>query len=98
MPRQGRLLAVLGHMGELGDMAEAAHILVGKAARPIFDAIAVVDSPLGRVLADAAAAEVVPDNPAAVDWVHAHSRPGDRVLIKGSHSRRLDEVVAELMK
>src|SRR4029077_7257684 len=96
MPRAGRLLAVLGHMGELGPMAEAAHILIGKAARPVFDAIAVVDTPLGRILAGAAGADVVPDNPAAVDWVRAHSRPGDRVLIKASHSRRLDEVVAEL--
>jgi UDP-N-acetylmuramoyl-tripeptide--D-alanyl-D-alanine ligase len=98
MPREGRLLAVLGHMGELGDLAEAAHILVGKAARPVFDAIAVVDTPLGRVLAQAARADVVPDNPAAVDWVRSHSRPGDRVLVKGSRSRRLDEVVAELVK
>ncbi len=98
MSRDGRLLAVLGHMGELGDMAEAAHILVGKAARPVFDAIAVVDTPLGRVLAEAAGADVVADNPAAVDWVRAHARPGDRVLVKGSHSRSLDEVVAELMK
>jgi UDP-N-acetylmuramoyl-tripeptide--D-alanyl-D-alanine ligase len=98
MPREGRLLAVLGHMGELGSMAEAAHVLIGKLARPAFDAIAVVDTPLGRVLAEAAGADLVPDNPAAVDWVRAHARPGDRVLVKGSHSRRLDEVVAELMK
>jgi UDP-N-acetylmuramoyl-tripeptide--D-alanyl-D-alanine ligase len=98
MPREGRLLAVLGHMGELGPMAEAAHVLIGKLARPVFDAIAVVDTPLGRALAEAAGAEVVPDNPAAVDWVRAHARPGDRVLVKASHSRRLDEVVAELMK
>ena len=98
MPREGRLLAVLGHMGELGPMAEATHVLIGKSARPVFDAIAVVDTPLGRVLAEAAGADVVPDNPAAVDWVRAHARPGDRVLVKASHSRRLDEVVAELMK
>jgi UDP-N-acetylmuramyl pentapeptide synthase len=58
----------------------------------------VVDTPLGRVLAQAAGADVVPDNPAAVDWVRSHSRPGDRVLVKGSRSRRLDEVVAELVK
>jgi UDP-N-acetylmuramyl pentapeptide synthase len=50
------------------------------------------------VLAEAARADLVPDNPAAVDWVRAHARPGDRVLVKGSHSRQLDEVVAELMK
>jgi len=56
----------------------------------------VVDTPLGRILAEAARAEVVPDNAAAARWVRAHAREGDRVLVKGSHSRRLEEVVAEL--
>ena len=98
MPREGRLLAVLGHMGELGDTASKAHVLVGGAAKVAFDAVAVVDTPLGRVLAEAAGAEVVPDNTAAVRWIRSHARAGDVVLVKASHSRRLDEVVAELMK
>jgi UDP-N-acetylmuramoyl-tripeptide--D-alanyl-D-alanine ligase len=96
MPRQGRLLAVLGHMGELGPVAEDAHRRVGESAKSTFDKVAVVDSPLGRILAEAAGAEVVADNKAAAEWVRAHARPGDAVLVKGSHSRRLDEVVAEL--
>ncbi len=98
MPPDGRLLAVLGHMGELGAIAETAHRTVGERAREIFDAVAVVDTPLGRILAEAARADIVPDNPAAVRWVREHARPGDRVLVKASHSRRLDEVVAELMR
>ena len=96
MPRQGRLLAVLGHMGELGSAAEDAHRRVGREAKDTFDRVLVVESPLGRILAEAAAADVVPDNEAAVAWVRTHAREGDLVLVKGSHSRRLDEVVTEL--
>ena len=47
-PRRGRLLAVLGAMGELGSGAEAAHQAVGRRAAALFDAICVVASPLGR--------------------------------------------------
>jgi UDP-N-acetylmuramoyl-tripeptide--D-alanyl-D-alanine ligase len=96
MSHDGRLLAVLGHMGELGPLAEKAHEQIGQVAAQVFDSVAVVDTPLGRILARAAGAEVVPDNAAAVAWVRKHARPGDLVLVKASHSRRLDEVVAEL--
>ena len=95
-PRDGRLLAVLGHMGELGDSAGDAHLRVGEAAASTFDRIAVVDTPLGRLLAEAARADVVADNTAAIAWVREHAREGDRVLVKGSHSRHLEEVVAGL--
>jgi UDP-N-acetylmuramoyl-tripeptide--D-alanyl-D-alanine ligase len=98
MPRDGRLLALLGHMGELGPFAEPAHEQIGQLAKQVFDSIAVVDTPLGRILAGAAGAEVVADKAAAVAWVRGHARRGDRVLIKASHSRRLDEVVAELVR
>jgi len=97
-PRAGRLVAVLAHMGELGSLAEDSHELVGRRAAEVFDSVAVVDTPLGRILARAAQAEVVPDNEAAAAWVRRHARPGDLVLIKGSHSRRLEEVVAELTR
>jgi UDP-N-acetylmuramoyl-tripeptide--D-alanyl-D-alanine ligase len=93
---EGRLLAVLGHMGELGDAAGDAHRHVGEEAGRTFDAVAVVDTPLGRVLASAAGADVVPDNAAATAWVREHARKGDRVLVKASRSRRLDEVVRAL--
>jgi len=97
-PHEGKLLAVLGHMGELGRSADDAHVQIGEVAGKTFDEVAVVDSPLGRILAHAAHAEVVPDNHAAAAWVRARARAGDLVLIKGSHSRRLEEVVAELTR
>jgi UDP-N-acetylmuramoyl-tripeptide--D-alanyl-D-alanine ligase len=83
-------------MGELGTLADDSHELVGRRAAAVFDLIAVLDTPLGRTLAKASGGELVPDNHAAAAWVRDHARPGDVVLVKGSHSRRLEEVVAEL--
>jgi UDP-N-acetylmuramoyl-tripeptide--D-alanyl-D-alanine ligase len=97
-PRRGRLLAVLGQMAELGVVSEESHRRVGRRAAEVFDAVAVVDGERARVLAESAGAELVPDRPAAVDWVRRNAREGDRVLVKGSHGVRLDEVVRELTK
>jgi len=97
-PRKGRLLAVLGAMGELGSLAVESHRRVGRRAAEVFDAVAVLDSELGRVLAGASDAHLVPDKEAAVTWVKNSARRGDRVLIKASHSAGLDEVVKELTK
>src|SRR5450759_727379 len=95
-PRRGRLLAVLGQMGELGVVSEESHRRVGGRAAEVFDAVCVVDGERARVLAESAGAELVPDRPAAVDWVRRNAREGDRVLVEGSNGVRLDEVVREL--
>jgi UDP-N-acetylmuramoyl-tripeptide--D-alanyl-D-alanine ligase len=95
-PRAGRLYAVLGEMRELGGLAEQSHRIVGQRAREVFDGVCVVDGPHARILAEAAAADVVPDPAAAAGWVRAHAQPGDLVLVKASHGVRLDELVKEL--
>ncbi|MDQ6878629.1 MAG: UDP-N-acetylmuramoyl-tripeptide--D-alanyl-D-alanine ligase [Candidatus Dormibacteraeota bacterium] len=95
-PHTGRLLAVLGEMRELGALAEESHRAVGRRAGEVFDAICVIDGKQSRTLAEAAGAEIVPDRAAAVAWVRRNVRQGDRVLVKGSHGVRLDEVVKEL--
>jgi UDP-N-acetylmuramoyl-tripeptide--D-alanyl-D-alanine ligase len=95
-PRRGRLLAVLGQMGELGALSEESHRRVGRRAAEVFDAICVVDGERALGLAESAGAELVPDRPAAAEWVRRHAREGDRVLVKGSHAVGLDEVVREL--
>ncbi|MDQ2944215.1 MAG: UDP-N-acetylmuramoyl-tripeptide--D-alanyl-D-alanine ligase [Candidatus Dormibacteraeota bacterium] len=95
-PRRGRLLAVLGQMGELGSLSEESHRQVGRRAAEVFDAVCVVDGERARILAESAGAELVASRPAARDWVRRNAREGDRVLIKGSHSTHLDEVVREL--
>ena len=95
-PRRGRLLAVLGQMAELGTFSEESHRRVGSRAAEVFDAVCVLDGERARVLAESAGAELVSSRPAARDWVRRNAREGDRVLIKGSHSTHLDEVVREL--
>ncbi len=96
-PHDGRLLAVLGEMRELGDLAEEAHRRVGRRAAEVFDAVCVVDAGgRSQTLAEAAHAELAADRAAAVRWVREHVRPGDRVLVKASRGVRLDEVVREL--
>jgi UDP-N-acetylmuramoyl-tripeptide--D-alanyl-D-alanine ligase len=95
-PRRGRLLAVLGQMAELGELSEESHRRVGSRAAEVFDAVCVLDGERARVLAESAGAELVESRPAARDWVRRNAREGDRVLIKGSHSTHLDEVVREL--
>ncbi|HEV2036217.1 MAG TPA: UDP-N-acetylmuramoyl-tripeptide--D-alanyl-D-alanine ligase [Candidatus Dormibacteraeota bacterium] len=95
-PREGRLLAVLGRMGELGALADEAHLRIGRRAGEVFDAVCVLDGAGARILAEAAGGEIVPDRAAAAAWVKQHARKGDRVLVKASHSLRLDQVVDEL--
>jgi UDP-N-acetylmuramoyl-tripeptide--D-alanyl-D-alanine ligase len=95
-PRDGRLLAVLGEMRELGPLAEESHRSVGRRAREVFDAICVVDGAHARSLAEAAGAEVVPDRAAAADWVRINAKPKDHVLVKASHGVRLDELIKDL--
>ncbi|MDQ6919740.1 MAG: UDP-N-acetylmuramoyl-tripeptide--D-alanyl-D-alanine ligase [Candidatus Dormibacteraeota bacterium] len=97
-PHPGRLLAVLGEMRELGPLAREAHQRVGARAREVFDELCVVDVGNGRLLAEAAGAELVPDKPAAVRWVRARAGEGDVVLVKASHGVALEDVVEELLR
>jgi UDP-N-acetylmuramoyl-tripeptide--D-alanyl-D-alanine ligase len=96
-PRQGRLLAVLGEMRELGPLAREAHEEVGRRAREVFDEVCVIDVGNGRILAKAAGADLVPDNPAAARWVKERAGEGDLVLVKASHGVALEDVVGELL-
>jgi UDP-N-acetylmuramoyl-tripeptide--D-alanyl-D-alanine ligase len=95
-PKRGRLLAVLGEMGELGIVSEESHRMVGRRAAEVFHAVCVVAGEHARVLAEAAGAELVPDRSAAADWVRRRARRGDSVLIKASHGVHLEELVQAL--
>ena len=97
-PKTGRLLAVLGEMRELGGLADESHRVVGLHAAKVFDALCVIDGERARILAEAAGAEIVPNLAEAVLWVRRNAQEGDRVLIKGSHGIRLDDVVKELIR
>jgi UDP-N-acetylmuramoyl-tripeptide--D-alanyl-D-alanine ligase len=96
-PRSGRLLALLGEMLELGPEAPGAHEGIGRRAREVFDRVAVVDVGHGRLLAQAAGGELLPDRRAAAEWVREVARPGDLLLVKASHGVALHEVVRDLV-
>ena len=96
VPREGRLLAVLGEMRELGSLSDEAHRRVGQRAAEVFDAVCVVDGDRAKPMAQAAGGELVPDRGGAADWVRRNAASGDRVLIKASHGVHLDELVREL--
>ena len=95
-PKHGRLLAVLGRMGELGAAAEESHRMVGRRAAEVFDLVCVVEGEDAGLLAEAAHAELVADREAAADWVRRNARDGDLVLVKASHGVHLEELVQAL--
>ncbi len=97
MERDGRLLAVLGEMRELGPDTEELHRQIGAEAGDLFDALAVLEVGLGPTLAGAAGAALVADREAAARWVRTNARPGDLVLIKASHGVALDELAEALV-
>jgi UDP-N-acetylmuramoyl-tripeptide--D-alanyl-D-alanine ligase len=97
-PSPGRRLVVLGEMAELGAYAEAGHRSVGTALR---------DAPVDRVFTVGEMTRWIAEQaPAKSEWfadqealkaaLIAELRPGDRVLVKGSRSARMEEVVAAL--
>jgi UDP-N-acetylmuramoyl-tripeptide--D-alanyl-D-alanine ligase len=99
LPVEGRRIAVLGEMRELGPHAEEAHEAVGAlvASEGIDALVGVGDG--GALIAKAAqgvASVTVPDAAHAVDEVRSLVRPGDAVLVKASRAVGL-EVVAEAL-
>jgi UDP-N-acetylmuramoyl-tripeptide--D-alanyl-D-alanine ligase len=104
MAGEGRLIAVLGTMAELGPITDEAHDRIGElAARLRVDRLVTVGE-LGRRLALAALREGVepdrvasyPDVEGAIADVRAHARPGDVVLCKASRVARLERVAEAL--
>lgn len=102
---EGRRIAVLGDMYELGSFSEEGHALVGKtAAESGIDRLICVGE-LARGIADAALAHgmdvvsvaCVNDAPAALKLLKRTCNPEDAVLVKASHSVGLEAVVEGLV-
>ena len=101
----GRRIAVLGDMLELGDFAPECHERVGvMAAQANLDVLVCVGE-LSKSMARAAqqagmdegAIFMVPDAPAALEWLRPMLKPGDAVLAKASHSIGLERVAEGLV-
>ncbi len=104
MAREGRLIAVLGTMAELGPIADEEHERIGElAARIRVDRLITV-GPSARSIAEAGLREgVEPENVAAyddpdqvLDDVRRSARPGDVVLFKGSRVAGLERLAEAL--
>jgi UDP-N-acetylmuramoyl-tripeptide--D-alanyl-D-alanine ligase len=100
---EGRRIAVLGDMLELGEFEEQGHRMVGvRAAQVADELIAVGDR--ARWIADEATKSglveekviIVQDSAAAINHLRDRVGPDDIVLVKGSRSMRMDQIVAAL--
>jgi UDP-N-acetylmuramoyl-tripeptide--D-alanyl-D-alanine ligase len=96
---EGRKVAVLGEMLELGPGSVAYHREVGQRAGAVCDLVVTVGGESAAALARAAraASHHVPDAAAAAELVASLLRAGDVVLVKGSRGIGLDRVVDALL-
>jgi UDP-N-acetylmuramoyl-tripeptide--D-alanyl-D-alanine ligase len=99
----GRRVAVLGDMLELGDMTEDGHKLVGRRAASVVDLLVTVGA-LGRSIADEAKEVGLPDfrikarddAASVVSLLNNELRTGDLVLVKGSRAVGMEDIAAAI--
>jgi len=99
VPCQGRRLAVLGEMKELGDFSEAEHRAVGeRVARSGLDEVCFYGAPMGFAMAEAKARGFssvrMADSLEDVAAFLRELQPGDTVLVKGSRGLELEGALA----
>jgi UDP-N-acetylmuramoyl-tripeptide--D-alanyl-D-alanine ligase len=102
---EGQLLAVLGQMAELGDIAEREHERIGElAARLRIERLITVGDEAAAIAVAGEREGVEPEKIASYDDAHdalldvrTHARPGDVVLVKGSRVAGL-EALAEALR
>ena len=99
IPTQGRRIAVLGDMLELGDFASAAHRTVGEQAAEAADLV-LAYGPLSRELAAAAGkkAQHFETKEALLAALCTCAQRGDVLLFKGSHGMHLEQVLQAFFK
>jgi UDP-N-acetylmuramoyl-tripeptide--D-alanyl-D-alanine ligase len=95
--KNSRRVAVLGRMGELGPIAEAEHRRVGEFAGSLkLDAVFSVGGSEAEWITEASKAvpsEHFPDQAACAARLREWLREGDVVLLKGSRSARMEQVL-----
>lgn len=100
----GRRIAVLGDMRELGSYTNEGHRLVGARAADVVEQLVTVGE-LGRVIGEEALAagrssddvHLMPTDSDAVALLKTELRPDDIVLVKGSRAVGMDSVVARIV-
>jgi len=99
----GRKIAVLGDMLELGKYEQRGHEMVGVRAAEVVDQLITIGE-RGRIIAEAAIRAGLPANSvtilensqAATEFLNGKLLENDVVLVKGSHGMRMDRIVTEL--
>lgn len=98
----GKRIAVLGRMGELGSEAEAGHRRVGEAAAAEkIDSLISVGNEAAWISETAAQSGLkdthnVSDTDEAAALLAKLARPGDMILVKGSRSATMEKVIEKL--
>lgn len=100
---QGRKIAVLGDMLELGQYEREGHQMIGMRAAQVAD-ILVTLGVRAHIIADSArkagmkkaAVFEYEQTAEIIDWLNQNLAASDAVLIKGSHGLRMDKIVAAL--
>lgn len=99
----GRHIAVLGDMLELGDAEFHAHQVVGRRAAEVADLLITVGKRAETIAREATGAglavdhvRMVGDAPEAVPLLEEMVNPGDVILIKGSLGMKMDRIVTAL--
>lgn len=103
--RQGRRIAVLGDMLELGGCAQAEHYRVGRIAAGSCDLILTLGKNGARVVSGAFTGGMRPDRAIAcgsmeelVELLKCRAKPGDTLLFKGSHGMHMDRALELFLK
>ncbi len=99
----GRRVAVLGDMLELGDFEERGHRMVGVRAAQVADELVVVGQ-RARWIADeamkagmaASQVSTFEETQAALEYLKDHTGANDVVLVKGSRGMQMDQIVTVL--
>ena len=105
---EGRKIAVLGDMLELGSAEEMGHRRVGRRAMQVSDILVTVGERgkiIGQEAQDAGMQEmpnkalhILDDNDAAIELLQTMIEKDDIVLVKGSLGARMDRIVANLSR
>lgn len=100
---EGRKVAILGDMLELGQYEQTGHEMIGiRAAEVVEELVTLGDR--GRIIASVANRAGLPANKItvletpqqAVDYLRQHLTPQDVVLVKGSRGMHMDRIVSAL--